>query len=71
MFGFAKGKKEMPLSVVMYFRALENNEVRHESSRIITMAAGYAEALRCNSIVTVALAVIVSAVVFTANILNA
>ncbi len=71
MFGFAKEKKEMPLSVVMYFRALENNEARHESGRIRTMASGYAEALRCNSIVTVALAVIVSAVVFTANILNA
>ena len=71
MFGFAKEKKEMPLSVVMYFRALENNEARHESGRIRRLASGYAEALRCNSIVSVALAVLVSAVVFTANILNA
>ena len=70
MFGFAKGKKEMPLSVVMYFRALENNEVRHESSRIRTMAGRYAEALRCNRIVTLALRLIICAVVFTANILN-
>ena len=71
MFGFAKEKKEMPLSVVMYFRSLEKREADMDLANIKTATVGYADALHYNNIVTVALTVVVGAALLTANFLNA